>query len=234
MKDVKTTFYGQFDPPVDKLLYQHYFQDYEKPGFFVECGAFDGITECSCKFFEETMHWSGINIEPSPCIFEQLTKNRPHSTNVNAALSDKNGYSVFNQVIHPEFGELCTNGSLCHTPQHFKLLEDSGCSFKEYKVRTTTWRDLIRDLRIRSVDLLVLDVEGAEHMVIEGMRKCFVLPKILCVEHGHVGGVDAVKKMLDPLGYTYDFSSEANSFFVFSYPLKKYTGILRSSILSGF
>lgn len=75
---------------------------------------FDGKTECSCKFFEEFRGWIGYNLEPLPWIFEQLQQNRPNSTNLNVALSDKNCEAEFAAVNHPTFGLNCTNGSLKH------------------------------------------------------------------------------------------------------------------------
>lgn len=206
-------FYGQFDPPVDKALFERYFSDYPKLGFFIECGAFDGMTECSCKFFEETLHWTGINIEPAPPVFSQLERNRPNSLNLNVALSNRSGVAQFKHVIHPYLGDQFGNGSLCHAPEHMQLLIDTGCKFKEYNVRTITWPDLVNNYNIKRVDLFILDVEGAELAVIEGMKGCTVLPKIFCIEHEHID-INKLKELLGCLGYRYDFSLFINSFFV--------------------
>jgi|LakMenEpi03Aug12_release.lakeMendotaPanAssembly.Ray.scaffolds.fasta_scaffold59755_2 hypothetical protein len=42
--------------PVDKFLHDNYFKD-KRDGFFIECGAADGLNLSCCKFFEETMGW---------------------------------------------------------------------------------------------------------------------------------------------------------------------------------
>ena len=97
-------FYGQFNPPVDKFIFERYFPEPNIRGVFVECGAFDGVTECSCKFFEETLGWSGINIEPVPWVYEKLCLNRPDAKNFNLALSNHSGKSVFQAVKHPVLG----------------------------------------------------------------------------------------------------------------------------------
>ena len=80
-------FYGQFDPPVDKVLYERYFKNLEE-GVSIECGAFDGLTENCTKFFEDNLKWKTINIEPLPHIFDKLKVNRPRSVNLNLALSN--------------------------------------------------------------------------------------------------------------------------------------------------
>lgn len=206
-------YYGQFNPPVDQTLHERYFADKSGPGFFIECGAFDGLTECSCLFFEESLGWQGINIEPSPIIYSQLVRNRPQSVNVNIALSDRSGQATFHQVIHPQFGELCTNGSLTHSPDHQALLINSHCTFHEYTVETITWNDLIRLQAVSQVDLFVLDVEGHELSVLRGMLDCSVLPRILCIEHSYVN-MPELLQLTSQLGYRFDVSVFVNSFFI--------------------
>lgn len=210
-------FYGQFNPPVDQFIYERYFKKKPKigKGFFIECGAFDGLTESSCKFFEEELRWNGINIEPSPPIFEQLIINRPSAINVNVALSNEKTEGVFRSVVHPVYGEMCTSGSLNHTDEHKRLLDDMGCSFKEYKVPIIEWSELIRRYKVRKCDLFVLDVEGNELKVIDSMRKAGKrsLPKIFVVEHGHLDKKEVIAQA-ESLGYKYDTSSYVNSYFI--------------------
>ena len=56
-------FYGQFNKyPVDKILYDRYFKDFNGQGISLECGAADGINISSTKFFEETLGWKTINV----------------------------------------------------------------------------------------------------------------------------------------------------------------------------
>ena len=122
-------YYGQFDPSVDRFLHERYFLD-APPGLtLMECGAFDGEFESSGKFFEETLGWRAINIEPSPRIFSKLIQNRPMSTNLNIALSDMNGIAEFHDVHYPGW-ELCTNGSIRHTAQHRDFLDNAGCTYE--------------------------------------------------------------------------------------------------------
>jgi FkbM family methyltransferase len=206
-------FYGQFEPPVDRFIYERYFRDEGIKGVFVECGAFDGLTENSCRFFEETLGWKGFNIEPVPWVYEKLCNNRPDTTNLNFALSDKVGTSTFTAVDHPVFGVDCTNGSLAHTAKHLSMLEADGCHFIEVPVRLLTWSEFVIQNGIKHVDLLVLDVEGHEVSVIEGMQDCSVLPDIFCIEIGHLDFFE-IRSRLEKLGYVYDVSSHVNAFFI--------------------
>ena len=176
-------FYGQFDPPVDKFIYERYFLDQQTRGVAIECGAFDGLAESSCKFFEESLGWTCMNVEPYPPAFEKLVLNRPQSININAALSSSKSFVEFTAVIHPSFGADCNNGSIQHTAQHKQDLDDIGCTYQQFKVATTTYHDLVIAQRLQAVDLMVLDVEGHEHEVLKGMLQTprALLPKIFVV-----------------------------------------------------
>lgn len=206
-------FYGQFEPPVDKFIFERYFPDTNTRGCFVECGAFDGTTESSCKFFEETMDWVGFNLEAAPHNYKKLVENRPKSTNLQVGLSNHEGQATFTHVISPTLGADFGNGSILHTQKHIASLIEGGCTFDEVQITVTTWSAFVEKENIRSVDLFVLDVEGHELAVIEGMKGARVLPDILCVEVGHLD-FDALRQEIQALGYTYDTTSHVNAFFI--------------------
>jgi len=208
----RRTFYGQFDPPVDQFLFDRYFRDRTEPGVLIECGAFDGVFESSCKFFEESLGWQAINIEASPRIYAKLIGNRPLSINLNCALSNRPGHIDFVDVDYPGY-ELCTNGSVSHLQSHRELLDSANCTYSNCRVRSQTFRNIVENLSLKQLDLMVLDVEGHELQALEGFQGAVVLPKILCVEHGHLG-VAAIREVVEPLGYAFDTTSHVNSFFV--------------------
>ncbi len=206
-------FYGQFDPPVDRFIFERYFPDTQIRGTFVECGAFDGVLESSCKFFEETMGWSGYNLEPVPWIFEKLCQNRPSTRNLNVGLSERTGTSSFNSIIHPELGRAIGWGAIDPAPDHLAQIQASGSEIEASEIAVLSWGDFISQEGIQQIDLMVLDVEGHELSVLSGMRGSPVLPKVMCVEFGHAG-FDAIRDEMDQLGYEYDTNSHANAFFV--------------------
>jgi FkbM family methyltransferase len=207
-------FYGQFDPPVDQFLYERYFKGRAAPGLCIECGAYDGVGESSCKFFEETLHWKAVNVEAYPFAFERLERNRPASVNVRGALSDRKGTATFTAAIHPRLGPDFGNGSLAHLPAHRAELDGMGCTYRTFQVETFTFPDLLARAGVDRPDLFVLDVEGHELAVLAGMGEVPrpSLPKILCVEFGNLG-LEAVRAATEPLGYEFDTTSHVNAFF---------------------
>lgn len=206
-------FYGQFNPPVDRFIFERYFPDLNIKGVFVECGSYDGLVDSSCKFFEESAGWTGFNIEAVPHIFDLLKNNRPNCVNINAALSNKIGRATFRHVVHPTHGTYFGNGSLDHSSAHLKDLAEQNCTFEEFEVETLTWVEFIKRNDIRTVDLFVLDVEGHELSVIDGMRGSNVLPSVICIEYGHNDFGD-IANALGSSGYVYDIHSNANAYFV--------------------
>jgi FkbM family methyltransferase len=203
-------FYGQWNPPVDKVLYENYFKS-TRNGFFIEAGGYDGVSLSCCKFFEDCLGWKGINIEPSRKQFSKLVKNRPKSINLNIGLSNRRGVLEFKDVISGGAG--AGNGSFEHGDEHMQELQRYGVQFLSYDVPTTTYVELIREQAVSKVSLLCLDVEGFEIKALNGMKGADVLPEVICIEYSYLGLRRLIKFMNEKLGYHYNFISFNNAFF---------------------
>jgi FkbM family methyltransferase len=207
-------FYGQFNPPVDQVIYQRYSRLFgRRPGYFIESGAFDGVTESNCKFLEESLGWSGINVEPFPHHYQKLQRNRPQAININCALSSANGVQEFTHVVHPKLGDDFGNGSLSHTDEHQQILQKEGCQFRKLQVPTITYDTLVADSGLPRIDLLSLDVEGHEVEVLRGMQDERFLPRLICIETGH-DRQRHIDEQLRAMGYRRDGEYLVNSFYL--------------------
>ena len=202
---------------LDKFLYQKYLVN-KVGGLSIEAGATDGISLSTCKTLEE-IGWKCVNIEPNPVEFAKLIVNRPLSINLNVGLSYEDGVSLFDASKRPKNGHLV--GVRGPTP-YFQVANprnpgQRGGSYK-FEVKTVTYKTLISDLKIDRVDLFVLDVEGWEPNVIEGMKNCAVLPDIFCVEvskeiNAIINHEQLIEKMFDGL-YKKDGSCWANDIYI--------------------
>ena len=69
-----------------------------KNGFYIDCGANDGVNQSTTWYFEKYLKWHGILIEPVPEVYNELKKNRSnHNYFYNCALiSKKNNKKYLN------------------------------------------------------------------------------------------------------------------------------------------
>jgi hypothetical protein len=65
----------------------------------------------------------------------------------------------------------------------------------------------------RDIDLFVLDVEGLELEVLNGMIDSNYLPTIMCIEYPHVG-LTPLKKTMANLHYSLDTLMNNNAYFI--------------------
>jgi FkbM family methyltransferase len=180
-------YFGQFNPPVDKIIHERYFNELEN-GISIEAGAFDGILDSCTYFFNKYKNWTTYNIEPLPNIFKKLEENRTDnkSINLNIALSNIDEYKFIRNYKHPYLNYDWGNASIEHTLEHRNELEKlSNNTFIEHEVKCLTYNTFIKTHNITHLDLFVLDVEGHESLVLEGMKNCNILPDVFVIEHGH-------------------------------------------------
>jgi FkbM family methyltransferase len=213
------TYYGQWNPPQDEVAYKNYFTNYSM-GWSLECGASSGGT--GTHFFLD-LGWECAFIEPSKYAFSCLKNylEKPNAYLYNFALSNKNGKAIFKDIISAPGGGN-DNGSLHHTDAHMKELLGYGCTFEDYEVETKTFSNFCTDPHDPSrgtlYDFFVLDVEGHELEVIEGIT--FAAPRVICVEYT-ITGLDKLINALTPKRYSLDFISFNNAYFSQGYVEKK-------------
>ncbi|MBG10867.1 MAG: hypothetical protein CMD92_06830 [Gammaproteobacteria bacterium] len=124
------------------------------PGVFVETGAHDGVIDSTTLFFEKCLGWMGVLIEPHPVVFPKLlAAPREHAIKRQAAVCKKNG-TVFIDAWP------ATPASTHDRPVGQSL--EVPCA--------PLWQLLNRVPAVRyigRVDLLSLDVEGAEPVAVD-------------------------------------------------------------------
>eukprot|EP00438_Fugacium_kawagutii_P035659 Skav205016 [mRNA] locus=scaffold1026:22806:23942:+ [translate_table: standard] len=118
-------------------------------GVFIELGAGDGVDKSNTLAFEEKLGWTGLLIEPASSLYQQLVRNRPHATCVQAC--------VAGAVIEKEFFEDGLNSGT--TGKHKLSDVDSN-------ILTCQPLGALIDAYLGSkgnhIDYLSLDVEGSE------------------------------------------------------------------------
>ncbi len=192
------TYYGQ--AAIDKYLHENYFPN-TKSGFFVECGAADGVSECTCKFFEESLGWSGINIEPAKPSYEKLMKNRPNSYNYNVALYNENIVKKFVHLIKKENPDF-TYGLGKIFNENEKYVDNEIWKYSIFDIQCMKFSDIFNfNMKFSDIsgviDLFVLDVEGSEIEALQGILEIDkeFYPRIFCIEATQID-VEKLNSML--------------------------------------
>jgi len=149
-----------------------------KNGFYIECGANDGVNQSNTWYFEKSLNWRGILIEPNKQIFEELKKNRS-SKNIfeNVALVSES----FSKKIY------LTNDNL-----ESKITGNLNNS--NIEVLTSTLNNILKKNEIYKINLFSLDVEGYEENVLNGIDlKIFDIDYIL-IETNNFEKINSVLK----------------------------------------
>ena len=147
-----------------------------KNGFYIDCGANDGVNQSTTWYFEKYLNWRGILVEPVPEVFSELKKNRNNNNFFyNYALVSK---KYNQQKIKFTFNN---KDSL-----QAKNVSRTGFHKKNEKiitVRCKTLKNILDNIEIpQLIDLFSLDVEGYEFEVLEGINFNSIKFKYILVE----------------------------------------------------
>lgn len=140
-----------------------------KNGFFIECGANDGITQSNTFRLELLKDWTGILVEPSVEAYEKCKSARKHSKVENCALVS---FSYYDDFIEGDFdGNLMASvsGSRLHRP-----------AAKKTRARTLT--SILDEYKVEKIDFFSLDTEGYELNVLQGLDFSKYAPTYVLIE----------------------------------------------------
>jgi FkbM family methyltransferase len=190
-------------------------------GFFVEVGAFDGIT-CSNSSCLADAGWSGLLVEPIPAFAEACRKqyaNNPRIKICEVAAGEENTNIEINIA-----GVLTTtNRDLLHAYKSIGWAKRSIENVRSIFVPQRRLDDILEGAHAPSpIDVLIVDVEGAEASVFAGFTIDKWRPKMMIVELAHthpdlhaVCAKDAgTQRMIETNGYSVVYKDAINTVFV--------------------
>jgi len=137
----------------------------------VDVGANMGVhTRLMSRRFKEV-----IAIEPNPNVLPMLLRRAPHNVTIpKVALSDREGSTMFYMDRHPNSGSsaetILPTFKYNPSPPRKGWPSSTAHTFQGEKgvvVETTTYDAVLQG---RSADLVLIDVEGAEFLVLDGMK----------------------------------------------------------------
>jgi len=189
------------------------FFDRKKDGFFIDVGAYDGITFSNTYFFE-ALGWTGILIEPMPDFFDACRTRRPYSRVIHAALSD--GAGKTETTLHVATGAkaagLETLSFIGDNPLQLARIERAAGRVHSVTVPCRSLNEILADHK-GSIDFVSIDVEGAELDVLRGFDVVRYRPRVLVVEDNSYGVDKRVGLWLGERGYEERLRCEHNVFY---------------------
>lgn len=195
----------------DMYLYEHFFYG-KKNGVMVESGALDGMLYSTTLMFEHYFDWLGVHIEGNIGHYKELIINRPDSVNINAALSNetKTYHYLSHKKPSPVDGiiEFMDEPSIKRFHKMYALRRSDPEAAKEYltEVHGLPFKVISHELHIKHIDCWVLDVEGGELAVLQGVDFDTLTIDVIIVETMKRLMVSAVKNdvidFLSSKGYT--------------------------------
>jgi len=182
-------------------------------GFFVEVGALDGFGASNTWFFEMERNWSGLLIEPNPIEFEKRHQHpRPKSVFENCAISDIEKDINFLSIEGP--CNVLSGIIEFYNPQHLDRINKELEMYKNYPqghdlysrkeeipMKAVRLETLFDKHGIKKIDLLSIDVEGAESQVLNSINFDKVDIDVFLIENNY--GLNKEIEFLSNKGYNY-------------------------------
>jgi hypothetical protein len=163
-------------------------------GFFIELGASDGDYLSNTYFFEKTLNWNGICIEPNPVFHKALRENRACHICTNCVSNRDDMEVAFASCGHAS-GVTSTAGPFTN-------------SSHTIQVRTSTMKTILERYNApKLINYLSLDVEGHEYEILQTFPFDDYTIECITVEHNepHVGPDMRMKirTILESKGYRF-------------------------------
>jgi FkbM family methyltransferase len=152
----------------DAFVYETFFKSKDGQGYFVDVGAYDGVTFSNSLFFERHLGWSGICIEPLPAAFEKLQGSRT-AVCLNCAVADRDGKGEFVDVDMPNFGKMYSGLRAEYDQRHVQILNAYMTGARLIEVPLRRLADILDENGVRKIDYLSVDTEGGELKILKSI-----------------------------------------------------------------
>jgi len=193
----------------DILIYDFFKES--PPGFFVEAGAYDGVT-LSNTYLLESLGWKGLLVEAHPDYAKQCESNRPGSIVKQVALGPR-GASGEVEFTCAENQAGAVLSYLNSDKDHIERCKNEQCALRKVRVGYTSLNDLLSACTDH-VTFLSLDVEGVELDVLKGLDMTKYRPDLILIESNGRRHDEAIEGYLRDFGYCVGGRKGCNVFFV--------------------
>jgi FkbM family methyltransferase len=162
----------------DVILNAYYkYKKRNHKGFYIDVGAHHPFRFSNTALFYKK-GWRGINIEPTPHLFDAFLKYRKNDINLNIAISDTNDTLTFF-----EFNESALNSF----DEKLSLERESNPSYKiinRRQIQVYKLADILEKYlpANQEIDFLTIDVEGYDMNILHSNNWVKYKPKFILIE----------------------------------------------------
>ena len=185
------------DEFIDKIVFKK-----KESGYFIEIGAYDGITFSNTAFLEKERKWKGICVEPMPNAFNKLKSNR-NCDLINGCIYSSEVTVEFLQVEGAS--EMLSGISNTYDSRHCSRIDkeivERGGDKKYIKVKAYNLNSLLEVRNIKIVDFCSIDVEGGEWDVLQSIDFSKITIKSFTIENNYKD--NKIKNFMISKRYTY-------------------------------
>ena len=157
----------------EDLFINGYFKDKTK-GFYVDVGCYHPIHRNNTYLLHKK-GWHGVNIDIQKFSIDLFNHLRPKDLNYNFAVSNKN------EIVEMFYQKKLSQLSTIEEKQSLKVFQGD---IKKLKIQSLTLDSILEKTNSNNIklDLLDIDVEGADLKVLEGFSIQKFKPELVCVE----------------------------------------------------
>lgn len=183
----------------------------KKGGFFVEVGAFDGVTSNTLPL-ERLHNWTGLLIECHPKLVPQLRKTQRKAFVADVCLSTNEKPSMAEIISAKDIFNKYP-GSSSFKRQFF---DRTNTTAEKFNVTAVPLYSVLAAVGVKVVDFFVLDVQGIELNVLKTFPFDLVFVKIWAVEYTEHNKeeIQEILQIMDSKGYAKPSDVGGDYFFV--------------------
>jgi FkbM family methyltransferase len=151
-------FYSQVGQ--DQFLLEHFFLG-KRNGVFVDVGAYDGEKFSNSLFFERSMGWTGLCVEPLPSAFAKLKSTRKAICE-QVCVADFEGEADFAESDAGIDEKMLSGLARNFDSRHVQRLQQVSTGGTNRKVKVRKLSSLLAEHSLFHVDFCSIDTEGSE------------------------------------------------------------------------
>jgi len=160
----------------------------------VEMGANDGLHMSNSFFFSEMLGWRALLVEGNPEVYDRISLHRPEAERINALVGNPRHfppdgkapfYSFYRPGLYSEKSDTARDwetglSGIPHPNSSMPALRSAleakryaarhGVQFRKHRLDVVRFSSLLDDMFISKIDVLFLDVEGAELSVLQTLN----------------------------------------------------------------